>query len=215
MNLDYRVGFFGNFSQAFKSIVCIYDVQFVISELNKENLEIKQYCEQNNIQYFLISSIVDIKKTLDSFSNIDLFIVASFGLIFDEELINFPKYNVINFHPGILPRYRGRHPLPQAIVNKDKYMGITAHIMNIEIDKGGILGIEKIPINYELSYKENENILLSFIPKVVNQALKNYFNKEFISSNGEENYYKPLEKEVLVKICSTKKLKELSFENCN
>ena len=41
---------------------------------------------------------------------------------------------IINIHPGILSQYRGRHPLPQAILNHETYMGITAHVLNKKID---------------------------------------------------------------------------------
>lgn len=212
---DYEIGFFGNFTQAFNTVVDMFKVKFVVFESNKENLEIKQYCEENNIQCFVVGSIKDIKKILAIFSKIDFFIVASFGLILDEELIGFPKYDAINFHPGLLPQYRGRHPLPQAIVNKDKYMGITAHIISIEIDKGPILSIERLAIDYDLSYSGNECSLLSFMPSTVKKAFENYFSKNIIHPKGEEKYYKPLDREVLSKIFSAEKLKDLSFEDSN
>ena len=215
MNYITTIGFFGNFGQVFNSLVSNYNIKFVVFEQNKENIEILNYCKENDIEYFSVKSIQEIKNVLIPYKNIDLFIVASFGLIFDKELINYPKYNTINFHPGVLPKYRGRHPLPQAIVNRDRYMGITSHIMNLEIDKGRILGMKKIPIDYELSYKENEKILLSHMKDIVYQTFENYFNNKYIISSEEENYYRPLNRDILKKIFSAKKLKELRFDSCD
>jgi len=205
-----KIGFFGNFENAFLGLINDYEISFVIFEKEKENNNIADYCSTNSIDYIAVESREDIKDYLETFSDIDFFIVASFGIIFDEKILEYPRLVVINIHPGILPQYRGRHPLPQAILNKEKYMGLTSHVMSLEIDKGKILKISKLRIDYKKSYKENEKRLLSLLSDFVQESIRNYMNKKEIILNEIENYYKPLDKMKLNNIFSVKQLKDMA-----
>lgn len=204
-----NIGFFGNFEKAFEELPLKYNVEFVVFEINKENLVIKETCKRNNIKVFLIESKNDIYNVIQDYLDIDLFIVSSFGIIFDKKILNHPRLDVINIHPGVLPNYRGRHPLPQAILNKEQYMGITSHIMNLEIDRGEILNIIKLPIDYSKNYKNNEYALLEKLPDFVVQSIDNYLNKKYFVLSGKEVYYKPLKKEIINQIFKIKKLEDI------
>ena len=214
MNCLLNIGFFGNFDKAFDGIKDRHNIKFVIFEENKENSKIKSYCYEKKIEVFLVKSKIDIHKIIKNFLDIDLFLVASFGIIFDKKILNHPRLNVINIHPGILPNYRGRHPLPQAILNKEKYMGITSHIMNLEIDKGKILNLIQLPIDYTKNYKENELNLVKELPNFVLKTVDNYLNKKYLNIVENSNkYYKPLKKELINNIFTANKLEDIINEN--
>jgi len=211
-----KIGFFGNFYEAFLDLTKDYNIKFVIFEENKENNKIIQYCNLNNIRYFFVKNREDIKKVIAKFNDIDLFVVASFGIIFDKLILDFPKISTLNIHPGILPKYRGRHPLPQAILNKEKFMGITAHIMTLEIDKGKVVNMTKLKINYDKSYEYNAKLLLKSLKNFVKEAINNLLKEKYLPIDEKNsNYYSPLPKEKLELICNSKKLKELYIENSN
>ena len=56
------------------------------------------------------------------------------------------RYSVLNVHLAPLPRYRGRHPLPWALINGESTFGITIHQMTKEIDGGDIYWQRQVPI---------------------------------------------------------------------
>ena len=70
--------------------------------------------------------------------NPDLFIVASYGKIIPQEILDIPKHGTINVHPSLLPKLRGASPLESAILNEEK-TGMTIMLMDKEMDHGAIL----------------------------------------------------------------------------
>ena len=77
----------------------------------------------------------------------DIFIVVAYGKIFPEWLINLPKLGTLNIHYSLLPKYRGAAPVQAAILNGEKYTGVTIQKMVKELDAGPILSQEKVAIN--------------------------------------------------------------------
>ena len=65
-------------------------------------------------------------------------------------LIDKPKYGCINFHPAILPDYRGMGGYNYAILDKLKEWGATAHYVNEGIDTGEIIDVYKFSFDYRL-----------------------------------------------------------------
>ena len=49
----------------------------------------------------------------------DLIVVVAYGKILPKEIIDIPKYGVINLHSSLLPRFRGAAPINAAIINGD------------------------------------------------------------------------------------------------
>jgi len=76
----------------------------------------------------------------------DLFVVASYGQILSERLLNLPKHGCINVHASLLPKYRGASPIQAAIVNGDGVSGVTIMQMDKGIDTGDILHVVETPI---------------------------------------------------------------------
>jgi methionyl-tRNA formyltransferase len=55
------------------------------------------------------------------------------------ELLNIPKKGFVNYHPGLLPKYKGPNEYEDAIKNKEIYWGVSLHYMNEEFDSGKII----------------------------------------------------------------------------
>jgi methionyl-tRNA formyltransferase len=86
------------------------------------------------------------KKTLRRLSP-DLGVVANFGQILDAELIAIPRQGLINFHPSLLPRYRGPTPLGHILLNRETVGGATWHCVASGVDSGEILTQQKFTID--------------------------------------------------------------------
>ncbi|NYT51996.1 MAG: methionyl-tRNA formyltransferase [Candidatus Vesicomyosocius endoextente] len=71
--------------------------------------------------------------------NADVMIVASYGQIIPERILNMLKYGCLNIHTSLLPRWRGAAPIQRAILAGDKTTGISIIQMNKNLDTGDIL----------------------------------------------------------------------------
>lgn len=76
----------------------------------------------------------------------DLFIVASYGKIIPQALLDMAVLGAINVHGSILPKYRGASPIQAAILNGENETGITIMLMDEKMDHGPILTTKKISI---------------------------------------------------------------------
>lgn len=69
----------------------------------------------------------------------ELIVVAAYGRILPEDILNTPKYGAINVHSSILPKYRGAAPINWAILNGDSVTGVTIMYMAKELDAGDVI----------------------------------------------------------------------------
>lgn len=80
----------------------------------------------------------------------DLMITCAFGQILSKEILEIPKFGVINIHASLLPLYRGAAPIQWAVINGEKKTGITIMQTETGIDTGAIL------LQREIEIGENE-----------------------------------------------------------
>ena len=76
----------------------------------------------------------------------ELIIVADYGQMIPNDVIDFPKYKCLNIHGSILPKYRGAVPAAMAILNGDKTTGVSIPIMTYKLDDGAVIGSKEIDI---------------------------------------------------------------------
>ena len=76
----------------------------------------------------------------------DLFVVASYGQILSQEILDIPPRGCICVHASLLPKYRGASPIQQAILHGDAEAGVTIMQMDAGVDTGDILLSRAIPI---------------------------------------------------------------------
>ena len=77
----------------------------------------------------------------------DIIVVAAYGQILPDSVLSIPKYNCINIHPSLLPKYRGPSPVAAAILNGDVVTGVTIMLIERKVDSGQILSQKEIPVN--------------------------------------------------------------------
>ena len=79
----------------------------------------------------------------------ELIVVAAYGRILPQEILDLPPKGCINVHSSLLPRYRGAAPINWAVINGDKETGVTIMKVAPELDAGDILGQVSTPIDSE------------------------------------------------------------------
>lgn len=76
----------------------------------------------------------------------DAIVVAAYGQILPESILNIPRYGCINIHASLLPKYRGAAPIERAIIDGDKETGVTTMYMAKGLDTGDMIEQSVVPI---------------------------------------------------------------------
>ena len=79
----------------------------------------------------------------------DVIVVAAFGQILPQSVLDIPSYGCINIHPSLLPRFRGASPVASAILAGDEFTGVSLMLMDRGLDTGPILARAQIPISVQ------------------------------------------------------------------
>jgi methionyl-tRNA formyltransferase len=86
-------------------------------------------------------------KALIEAAQADVMIVAAYGLILPQWVLDAPQLGCLNIHASLLPRWRGAAPIHRAIEAGDLETGITIMQMDVGLDTGDMLLAEKLPVN--------------------------------------------------------------------
>ncbi len=89
----------------------------------------------------------------------DALVVASYGQILSQRLLDSARIGGINLHGSILPRYRGAAPIQRAIFSGDSETGITLMQMDKGMDTGDIIHVETTEIGHDETYGELQDRL--------------------------------------------------------
>ena len=76
----------------------------------------------------------------------DVIVVAAFGQILPQSVLDIPSYGCINIHPSLLPRYRGASPVAAPILAGDEFTGVSIMLMDRGLDTGPVLARAAISI---------------------------------------------------------------------
>lgn len=76
----------------------------------------------------------------------DIAVVVAYGKILPKDFLEFPKYGCINIHGSILPKYRGAAPIQRCVLDGEEYAGVTSMQMDVGLDTGDMLLVEKTKI---------------------------------------------------------------------
>jgi len=76
----------------------------------------------------------------------DLYIVAAFGQILPQAVLDLPRFGTLNVHASLLPRYRGVSPISEAILQGERETGVSIMLIDAGIDTGPVLLKRAIPI---------------------------------------------------------------------
>lgn len=79
--------------------------------------------------------------------NPDVIVVAAFGRILPQAILDLPPKGCLNVHGSLLPKYRGAAPIQWAVINGESETGVTIMVMDAGLDTGDILEQAVIPIS--------------------------------------------------------------------
>ncbi len=181
-----RIVFFGTPAIALKSLEYLYnsdkiEVTAVVTQPDKPAgrghkltmSPIKQFAIAHDLPVFQPKSIrkepemqTEIKKL-----NPDFFVTFAFGQILSQEVLDIPKYETINLHASLLPKYRGANPIQRAIINGDKETGICTMITELGLDCGDVCLKEVIQIPEEMTCVDLFEEISEKSPELIEKTL--------------------------------------------
>lgn len=134
------------------------DIKLLIS--NKENAGCIKRAIKSEIPYYLLlenkyknkeefeAEIINILRA----SNVELIVMAGWMKIASENFVNSFKDRIINIHPSLLPSFKGKNPIQDALTNNSLITGCSVHFVDKEVDNG------KLIMQAALSIKTDDNI---------------------------------------------------------
>jgi methionyl-tRNA formyltransferase len=169
----------------------------LIVTTEKDNGPVIFFAKENDIPYISLSKIEQDTKDKIQNSDSDLGIVADFGIIINEDLINlFPK-GILNVHPSLLPKYRGSTPVQTAILNGDKETGVTIIKIDEKVDHGPILVQEEYEIDPNVTFPQLLSDLFKVGAHILENATIDYLEEVLIpieQNDDEATFTKTLSK---------------------
>lgn len=162
------------FDENKKSSLLFNFLKSVYFSLKGRSINLGKFCEENNVPYNYISKGRD-KEILSWVKNInpDLIVVFSMSQLVKKDLIDVPKFGVINMHPSYLPEYRGANPDFWQYYNMEMNPGVTIHYIDEGEDTGDIIYQKRVYIPLGTKSPERLDKLISetgvpLILKVIN-----------------------------------------------
>lgn len=123
----------------------------------------------------------------------DVFISVLYEKLVSEDFIA-SKWKCFNFHPGILPQYRGSGAFSWAILNGDHHFGITLHEIDVSIDHGRIISTRTEPIPYnstaEYLFARGEEIIIDEFKRMFHVLLLGNYGSVEQDETAAKMYYR-------------------------
>ncbi|WP_449064575.1 methionyl-tRNA formyltransferase [Planomonospora algeriensis] len=101
----------------------------------------------------------------------DLIVANNWRTWIPPEIFTLPRYGTLNVHDSLLPAYAGFSPLIWALINGEKEVGVTAHMMDEELDAGDIVLQRAVPVGPEDTATDLFHRTVDLIEPVVTEAL--------------------------------------------
>jgi methionyl-tRNA formyltransferase len=159
-----------------KAILNKVEIKRVFCEVERASLQVNDFCKFNGIEFTPLESLEKAPTTQNK-SKVGL--TYGFGMIFSKSKILEYEHGIWNFHPGDLPKYRGRHPITHAFLEGEEVLVITAHQIDERIDLGTLLAKSQVVRSFEDTESSITIKMIDLIEsETFDSAFANYQNGE-------------------------------------
>lgn len=120
----------------------------------------------------------------------DIFVVAAFGQLLSEEILNMPRLGCINIHASLLPAYRGAAPIQWCVINGEERTGVTIMQMAKGMDTGDILLQKEVVLDeketggslFDRLMETGAELIVEALPKIEAGELTPVVQKEELAT---------------------------------
>lgn len=197
-----------------------YDIISVVTQPDKKkgrghkmaHPPVYEYAKENDIKIFQPENLKkeNFEDILNS-QNPELIVVAAYGKILPEYVLNYPKYGCINVHASLLPKYRGAAPIQRCIIDGEKKTGITIMHMEKGLDTGDMILSKEVEITDCDNYETLHSKLAEAGKGVLTEAIKQIENgtAKRIKQDSEKSCYASMIDKETAKIDFSKTAREI------
>ncbi|NLC96089.1 MAG: phosphoribosylglycinamide formyltransferase [Erysipelotrichaceae bacterium] len=144
----------GKLDATINLVVCDKENAEVIKKVKKDNNEIfvfnpKKFNSKSEYEKIIVEKCIE--------KDISLIVLAGYMRILGSTLLDAFPNRIINIHPSLLPAFKGKDAIGQAIEYGVKVMGVSIHYVNSEMDGGKIIAQKSFEVNDRLTKEEIEN----------------------------------------------------------
>ena len=186
-----KILFIGAVEFSYKSLEKLIDLNAAtvdvctkkVSNFNSDFADLTPLCNKANIPLRYVDNI-NSNESIDWIKSLKPDIIFCFGWsnLIKKELLNLPKMGIVGYHPALLPKNRGRHPIIWALALGLKASGSTFFFMTDGADDGDILSQEEVEIFYEDDARSLYDKVLAtalkqieyFLPKLQNNSFQSF-----------------------------------------
>ena len=122
----------------------------------------------------------------------DLIVVAAYGQILSQKILDIPRLGCINVHASLLPKYRGAAPIEWSLINGESVTGITTMRMDAGLDTGDILLRREVAITEEMILPELRERLMTVGAELLIETLKQIHRLQPLKQDDSRATYAPL-----------------------
>ncbi|MFV0485128.1 MAG: methionyl-tRNA formyltransferase [Candidatus Saccharimonadales bacterium] len=151
-----------------------YEISALVlpSENTKKPLKITEVAAKHGVPVFYTRNSAEILELIEE-KKPDVGVLASFGKIIPQAVIEAFPYGILNIHPSLLPKYRGTTPIESAILNGDKETGVSVMQLAKEMDAGPIFAQKEVTLSGTETKQELYEELASIGAELLSGVLKN------------------------------------------
>lgn len=149
---------------------------------NKRDLEVESFANKNNIELFIPKDTKDLIAKLKE-AEVEVGVLAAYGKIVSQEVIDIFPNGIINLHPSLLPKYRGPTPIESAILNGDTETGISIMSLTSGMDSGPIYS----QIKLKLSDKESKQELVHKLSELGSKEISKLLSLDKLPPTSEQS----------------------------
>jgi methionyl-tRNA formyltransferase len=105
-----------------------------------------------------------------------LLVLADYGRIVPQAILDLPSHGALNLHPSLLPRHRGASPIPAAILAGDAETGVTLMRMDAGLDTGPVVVRRRVPLRGDELAPELEALLAHVAADLLSDSLDDWLD---------------------------------------
>ena len=146
----YQVVYLGNLEKVFLELLSDPAIElkaYLMEEGDGDDGVLMTLAEKKQIPLYRVSSNQDIRQAFLEIGDVNLGVIANFGIILDAQNLAAAKHGFVNLHFGLLPERPGRHPIVDAMQNKDAFTGATLHWATAQVDEGAVIAQKRVALN--------------------------------------------------------------------
>ena len=110
----------------------------------------------------------------------DLLVVAAYGQILPQAILDLPRHGCLNVHTSLLPKYRGAAPIQWAILDDQPETGVTIMKMDAGLDTGAIVSVATTPILTEDNAQTLHDRLATVGARLLLETIPGYVRGEIV-----------------------------------